>query len=408
MLHFAWLALVAGSSLTGNAEAPNRPATPQGFGFCTVTDNSGARGKIWASPVFPVTYGANDPTGFQRSQELAGEFLTHVGTLGGSGTKSCVVLPTQSETAAFREEQRALWDKRVYFIKVGDWREVAWAPAAGSPAKANATTAELTRYFYCYNVDINVPSSRSHTVATAVFARKVRGGNPTAAYDLAAAYTNQFKQQVSAHGLPAQGDCMPFDTRAEAEYQQQQIRKHFKGFKMTFDEITWTPSEGGSAAAAPATGQKDPAPARAAEQTAAAKPPVDAVKTVPSADALNQAQYCTAYVARSKEGLNLRLPIREFPLKQADQTAMREKLSGVIAAAIQAHAVKWMAFPPVTCIDNSGVNAGETFCFSVITKHFGGTQIAAQFCNASKAMIDKRFADMVKADAGTAREFQWP
>lgn len=402
MLRFAWLALVVGSFLSGHAEAQTPPAAPQGFGFCTVTDNSSAQAKIWGSPVFPLTYASDDPTGFQRSQEIAGEFFAHVRTLGGSGSKSCVALPTQGEVAAFREEQRALWDKRVYFVKLGDWREVAWTPAAGSRATAAAPPAGQTRYFYCYNVDTDVLPSRSHTVATGVFARTVRAGNPTAAYDLAATFTRQFKQQVRAYGLPEQGDCMPFDTQAEAEYQQQQIRKHFKGFNMKFDEIAWAPSEDVHAPAAPAL------PARPAITAAASKPPTVAAKTVISADASSRNQYCTASIARSKEGLNLLVPIREFPFKQADQAAMRDKLTGLIAAAIKAHPVKWMAFPPVTCLDNTGVHAGESFCFSVITKHFGGTQIAAQFCNASKDMIDKRWADMRKADAGTGRDFAWP
>ncbi len=50
---------------------------------------------------------------------------------------------------------------------------------------------------------------------------------------------------------------------------------------------------------------------------------------------------------------------------------------------------KWMALPPVTCHDNSGVFPGETFCISNTYKHFGGAQMAAQFCNRSKEMIDK-------------------
>ena len=156
MLRFAWLALVAGSLVCVGAKAQTATAPPQGFGFCTVTDSSSAQVKIWASPVFPLTHAPSDPAGFQRSQELAGEFLAHVTTLGGRGSKSCVVLASQAEAATFREEQRANWDKRMYFIKVGDWREVAWTPAAWSPGTATAPPAELTRYFYCYQVDTDV------------------------------------------------------------------------------------------------------------------------------------------------------------------------------------------------------------------------------------------------------------
>ena len=510
MLRFAWLALVAGSLLAVAVHAQTPPAPPQGFGFCSVTDSNSAQAKIWASPVFPLTYAPSDPTGFQRSQELAGEFLAHVGTLGGSGTKSCVVLPTQAEAAAFREEQRAIWDKRVYFVKIGDWREVAWTPAAWSPATAATPPAELTRYFYCNHVDTDVPDDLSHTVATAVFARKVPGGKPMAVYEMAAAYSSQFRQQVRAHGLPEQGDCTPFDTRAEAEYQQRQTYKHFKGFNMKFDEIAWTPSEVTVAAApaaapattapakvvAPATGLgihinavgaelaqalglsstqgawvvevdgdgaakkagikpmdvlveiagqavttygdvpvivgrlrpgfeapvrvwrerrmldlKVAVPAQPPAQTAAAIPaaPVStAATTVVSDNAPDNGQYCTAFVTRTKEKLMLRMPVRESPFAQTDQAAMSVSLSGLVTAVIQAHPMKWMAFPPVSCFDNSGVFAGETFCVSTNYKHFGGTQMAGQFCNRSKEMIDKRWADMVKADGGGARIFPWP
>lgn len=512
MLRFAWLALVAGSLLAVAVHAQTPPAPPQGFGFCSVTDSNSAQAKIWASPVFPLTYAPSDPTGFQRSQELAGEFLAHVGTLGGSGTKSCVVLPTQAEAAAFREEQRAIWDKRVYFVKIGDWREVAWTPAAWSPATAATPPAELTRYFYCNHVDTDVPDDLSHTVATAVFARKVPGGKPMAVYEMAAAYSSQFRQQVRAHGLPEQGDCTPFDTRAEAEYQQRQTYKHFKGFNMKFDEIAWTPSEvtvaaAPAAAAAPATtapakvvapatglglrinavsaelaqalglsstqgawvvevdgdgaakkagikpmdvlveiaGQavtaygdvpvivgrlrpgfeapvrvwrerrmldlKVAVPAQPTAQTAAAMPAAPAptaATTVVSDNAPDNGQYCTAFVTRTKEKLMLRMPVRESPFAQTDQAAMSVSLSGLVTAVIQAHPMKWMAFPPVSCFDNSGVFAGETFCVSTNYKHFGGTQMAGQFCNRSKEMIDKRWADMVKADGGGARIFPWP
>ncbi|MGH8063307.1 MAG: S1C family serine protease [Pseudoxanthomonas sp.] len=510
MLRFAWLALVAGSLLTVAAKAETPPATPQGFGFCSVTDNSSAQAKIWASPVFPLTYASSDPVGFQRGQEIAGEFLDHVRTLGGTGTKSCVVLPTQGEAATFREEQRAIWDKRVYFIKIGDWREVAWAPAAWSPATAATPPAELTRYFYCSHVDTDVPNDLAHTVATTVFARQVPSGNPMAVYDMAAAYTSQFKQQVRAHGLPEKGDCTPFDTRAEAEYQQRQTIKLFKGFNMKFDEIAWTPGEvaiaavpaaapastAAAKAVAPATGLgihiktvsaelaqalglssaqgawvvevdegsaalkagirpmdvlveiagqavatysdvpaivgrlrpgfeapvrvwrerrmldlKVVVPASPLAQVAVVTPtsPASAATTaaVP-ASAPDNGQYCTAFITRSKEKLMLRVPVWKIPASQASEAAMSDSVSRMIAAVIQAHPAKWMALPPVTCHDNSGVFPGETFCISNTYKHFGGAQMAAQFCNRSKEMIDKRWADMDRADGGNARLFPWP
>lgn len=125
MLRFAGLALVACSFLAITTRARTHPAAPQAYGFCTLTDSSSVLVKIWASPVSSITDVAkNDAAGFQRSQELAGEFLSHVGTRGAGGVKSCVILPTRGEVATVRKEQRAIWEKRVYFVEVGVWRKV--------------------------------------------------------------------------------------------------------------------------------------------------------------------------------------------------------------------------------------------------------------------------------------------
>ena len=512
MQRFAWLALVAGSLLSVGAKAQAAAATTQGYGFCTVTDSSSAQVTIWASPVFALNHASSDPAGFQRSQELAGEFLAHVTTLGGVGAKSCVVLASEAEAAAFREEQREPWSKRMYFIKVGDWHDVAWTPAAWSPATAATATAQSARYFYCYQVDTDVLPRRSHTVATGVFVRQVPAGNPMAVYDRAAAYSSQFKQQVRAQGLPENGDCAPYDTQAEAEYQQQQIRKQFKGFNMQFDEIAWTPTDTAVApplanpgVAAPAASPRATRPAaglgirigavtaelaealglsstqgawvlevgdgsaamkaglkpmdvlleiagqavnahgdvaaifgrlRAGSEAplrvwrerrmlelkvvvpstppapvaiaTAASPAAAATPVAAPPSAPDTGQYCTAFVMRSKENLLLHMPVWQVSAGQSSQAAISASASRLIAAVIHAHPAKWTAFPPVTCHDNSGVFAGETFCFSNTYKHFGGAQMAAQFCNGSRKLIDQRWADMVKAEGGSARIFPWP
>ncbi|RZL05884.1 MAG: hypothetical protein EOP40_18940 [Rubrivivax sp.] len=149
-------------------------------------------------------------------------------------------------------------------------------------------------------------------------------------------------------------------------------------------------------------------PARTPAQAAAALPPGTAATTSVSANASGHGQYCTAFVTRTQEALTLRAPVQPFPFMQDDRAAMRDALSALVAAVIQANPVRWTAFSPVTCYDNSGVHAGETMCVSVGARHFGGTQMAAQFCNGSKEMIDKRWADMVQADGDGARNVAWP
>lgn len=509
--------MLVGLLLPLSSAAQSPAGVSQGFVFCTVTDTSSAQAKIWASPVFELSHDPSDPAAPGRLNAVAAEFLQHITALGGTGTKECVSLPTHAEADALREQHRATWNKRMYMIKIGDWREVAWSPAARSPEAAAAAPAQITRYFYCYEVNTDVPDDLSHTVATGVFARKVPGGNPTAVYEMAADYSTQFKQQVRAQGLPERGDCTPFDTRAEAEYQQQQIFRHFKGFNMKFHEITWTPGDvaitpttatvapptaalktilpaqglgmqlnavnaelakalglpstqgawvlevaDGSAAmkagiksmdvlveiagqavtahgdvqaiinrmrpgfeapvrvwrerrmhdlkvvVPPAQTPGQPTTAMAISPAPAATPVVAAVAPVAADAAADNGQYCTAFVMHSKEPLMLRMPVWQVPAGQASQAAMSDSVSRLITAVIQAYPAKWMAFPPVACHDNSGVFAGETFCVSNTYKHFGGSQMAALFCNRSKEMIDKRWADMVKADGDSARIFPWP
>jgi hypothetical protein len=517
MLRFAWLALVAGSLLPLAATAQTTSATQQGFAFCTVTDTGSAQAKIWASPIVPVAHASSDPGGFKRSLELASEFHTHVGTLGGAGDKQCIVQPSQAEVAASRQEQQAIWDKRVYFIKIGDWRDVAWAPAAWNPATAAAQPAQLTKYFYCYNTQTDVPdrSDLARTVASQVFAMPVPGDDPGAVYAQANAYAETFKQTIRAHGLPDEGTlCIPHDTQGEADKTSRDYRKRLGGFNTKFTEVPWMPT-GQSAASTPAITVNAVIAAPAAAPTAApakgigvrinrvgtelaqavglaspqgawvvevvegggamkagikpmdvlleiagqavngpsdvpiilsrlqpgfqapvrlwrerrmqtvtltipdqpaaattashSTPPGAAPETAVTDSAPDGGQYCAAFVLHSKSALALRAPIWEIPASQTSNAAMVDSLSRLVAAIIQANSsTKWMTFPPIVCYDNSGVHTGETFCFSSTYKHFGGSQMAGQFCNPSKALIDKRWADMVKADGNNARLFSWP
>lgn len=520
MLRFAWLALVAGGLLRPVvANAHTTPAVQQGFAFCTLTDTGSAQAKIWASPIVPVTYAPSDPAGARRSLELASEFHAHVGTLGGAGNKNCVIQATQAEVAAIRAEQHAIWDKRMYFIKIGDWREVAWTPAPWNPAAAATQPAQVDKYFYCYETQTDVPdrSDSARTVASQVFAMPVPGDDPGAVYTQANAYAEEFKLTVSAHGLPAEGTiCVSHDTRAEADKTSRDYRKMFGGFNTRFTEVAWVPS-GRMPASAPATvptttaaataqattppvavgirinavtselaqalglpstrgawvvevraggaamkagikpmdvlleiagqsinvysdvptlvGQLRPgfqAPLRvwrerqlheltltipttamAAAEVAGATPAVaaPAAGVAPDASTLapDNGQYCTAFVMHSKSALMLRMPIREIPASQASNASMSDSLSQLVTAVMQANPdSRWITFPPVVCYDNSAVHAGETFCLSNTYKHFGGSQMAGQFCNPSKALIEKRWADMVKADGGNMRMFPWP
>ncbi|WP_334179519.1 PDZ domain-containing protein [Pseudoxanthomonas sp.] len=245
MHRFALLALVAGSLVPGAVHAQAVPDTQQGYAFCSVTDTSRAQATIWASPVVPVTFGADDPGGFRRGMDLAGEFLAHVGTLGGQGNKMCSVTASQDEARALREEQRSIWDKRLYFVKIGEWREVAWTPAAYAPATRLANTAPVMRHFLCQATQVDIPdrSDRSRTVTSGVFAMPVSGTDALQAmHAQASAYSAEFQSVVEAHGLPVQGSCTPYDTANEAQHAYQQLVRLFKGFNMKYTEVAWRPT----------------------------------------------------------------------------------------------------------------------------------------------------------------------
>ncbi len=254
----ATLAPIAGLA---QAPAPTRSA----FAFCSVTDTGGVPAKVWASPVVEVSY-RDDASGWlQRSNELASDFLRHVGSLGGTGTKDCMLGPGREEALAQREQQRAIWSKRLFLMKVGSWRDVDWTPppwdAAAKPP------AQTTRYFYCYATQVDIPdrSDLAHTVASQVFAMPT-GADPMAVYAQSAAYAEQFKQTVRAHGQPDEGTtCTAYDTQAEAAKASRDYRRLFGGFNTKFAEVAWMPS--GSAPAAIAA---TPTSASVAQPAAAA------------------------------------------------------------------------------------------------------------------------------------------
>ncbi|MGH8028151.1 MAG: hypothetical protein ACREO0_15645 [Pseudoxanthomonas sp.] len=400
MQRFAVLALAAFGLWPVLATAQTSSDTQQAFAFCTVTDTGSAQAKIWASPVFPFSFPRSDVAGFGRLNTVAGEFLQYIAALGGAGDKQCVSLATRAEAEAMREEQRAIWSKRVYLIKIGDWREVPWTPAPWDPVTAVAPPAQLTKYFRCYNTEVDIPdrSDLSRTVASGVFAMPVPGNEPLSMYAQANAYAEEFKQTVRAHGVADQGTmCVPHDTAAEADKAQRDYRRIFSGFNQKFIDVAWSPGAQ-PAAAAPSTATTPVVPTGEAPVV----PPAIAAQA-PAGE-----HFCVAFVTRSKPPLVTRTPIWKAATGQNGTEAMTRSLSAVTAAVLQANPGKWQDFPAIQCQDNSAVFAGETFCYASSYKHFSGSQLAGQFCNASRALIDKRWEDMLKSNGGAVQSFAWP
>ena len=250
------IAAVVLCSLMALAPLPGRAQTaaaPKAFTFCTITDMSGGgmgTAKIWASPVFEFSYRADDG-GMSRTAELATEFHTFIGGMGGSGDKSCFpATESRAELEALRAQQHKDWTKRT-LIWASKWQEVAWTPKPWNPQTAMAKAAVSNKYFYCYVTDVE-PDVRK-TVASLVFEKPVRSDDPMAVYNQTDAYTEEFKRTaLPGHGVSDEGTmCVFKDTLAEAEKSRKEYRRLFSGFNLRFVDLPWIPS--GTASPQPAT-----------------------------------------------------------------------------------------------------------------------------------------------------------
>lgn len=266
------LALAMACALPYNAIAQASPTEPTpgsaaapGFVLCTLVDSGRTPVQVWASPVFEYDLAAS---GSDALDWLAREFLRHAATQGGAGTKNCVALPTRAEAEALREKQRALWDKRVYMMKVGQWHDLAWTPPPRAAAMADAPAA--SRYFRCYATRTEIPGrfAGAWTVSSGVFEMPVPGNDTLAAMRQSNAYAQEFQQVAQAHDVAGQPVlCLPYDTRAEADKAEQDYRRMFTGLlggpASRYTVVPWRPSGVATAAIvpqAPAVGVGDAPP----------------------------------------------------------------------------------------------------------------------------------------------------
>jgi len=229
-------------SPTLRAQSVAPPTTQHAFSYCSVIDTAGHR--VWASPVFEFEYDPANAGQFSRTQDMATEFHTFIGNMGGAGDKACQSANARPELEALRNESRAILTRRFMgIVRTHKWMDVPWTPKPWSPATAAAKPATVTKYFYCYASDM-APDQRK-TVAALVFEMSVDNLDPMAAYTQAAAYGKEFTRDVAAaHGLAqAYPQCFYKDTRAEAEKALHDYRKLFSGFNLRFTDVTWRPTQ---------------------------------------------------------------------------------------------------------------------------------------------------------------------
>ena len=233
----AVLLLAVFVSPLGRAQSATPPATQKGFSYCTVHDVSGH--KLWASPVFEVEYASDDP--LSRILEMATDFHTFVGSMGGAGDKQCsYAVADRAAVEASRDEQRSILTQRFMgMVRLNKWMDVAWTPKPWTPALM-VKPAVLSKYFYCYGTDTDVRAS----VASPVFEMSVDGADPMAPYAQADAYGRQFARDVAvARGLNnASPSCYFKDTYAEADKALRDYRKMFSRIDLKFTDVAWRPT----------------------------------------------------------------------------------------------------------------------------------------------------------------------
>lgn len=120
------------------------------FAYCIVEDTGGR--TISVSQVFPAPERVD-----LLGTNLATEFHSHVGTLGGTCDKQCLVTLSRATAEKTRAKIAAIMGKRVFGIRVYKWHDVQWTSSAATYADtAPATTAATPKFIYCRTVDTDM------------------------------------------------------------------------------------------------------------------------------------------------------------------------------------------------------------------------------------------------------------
>lgn len=359
----------------------------------------GGTAKIWASPVFAFEHRSDDGGGLGRTAGLATEFHTLVGGLGGSGDKSCFpATASRSELEALRTRQRADWTKRV-LLWASKWQDVAWTPQPWSATAAVAPAAAATRFVYCYATDTDV----RRTVASLVFTASIPAADPMAEYTQGAAYQDEFKRDVMpVHGVAAaHPSCVFKDTRAEADKSRGEYRRLFSGFNLRFVDLAWQPT--GIAPAGPSVPQA-PVPPQAAPAAASTGQLPATPGAVAAVQAADVRKYCHVFMQSVGKKGGVRSTVFEDSRSDGSDAAMTASLAAFVAhvRAIQPGVWHEFSIPPAQCFPDSG------YCIARVLRRVAGTsQIAGQFCNASREKAEGGWNAIGEADT-TLQTIAWP
>lgn len=219
------LVLLGALPSDGSAQSPGT----QYFSYCQVEDTGGR--NIWVSQVFPTPPGTTFP-----DTNMATEFHTYVGTLGGSGNKNCLMALTHEKAAETRAKIEAIMRKKSFGISVYKWHDVNWTPSA---QVATMPVGPVPQFIYCRGVDTDTRK----LVTTAVFTRTLPPATDAARYAELNRFADEFKASISAQGINDQGPlCIASDTPAEAEKSRNDFRKAFAFSGVKKIDLYWSPS----------------------------------------------------------------------------------------------------------------------------------------------------------------------
>lgn len=228
MRHFVpgTLALLCLCPLAGFAHA----AEPR-FAYCSVNDTGGH--NIWVSQIFPAPPNT-DPMG----NDLATEFHRYVGTLGGSGDKSCVVAPRQA-LEDLRVKIAGIMGRRAFGIRVYKWHDVQWTPSEATYAGTTpAPIVASDKYVYCRMTDADARKQ----VTSGVFVSKLPPMNDGEHYAALTRYARAFGRSAAAsHGVAPDALCIASDTQAEADKSRNDYRHAFPFSGIKIIEMPWAP-----------------------------------------------------------------------------------------------------------------------------------------------------------------------
>lgn len=378
-------------SPSSRAQSATPPSTEKGFSYCSVYDTAGR--KVWASRVFEVEY-ASGHSG-DHTADMANDFQAFVGGMGGAGDARCAQATSDhAEVEASRDGQRSIVSERFVGPQTHQWRDVDWAPKPWAPARVTQPGV-VSKYFYCYATDTDQPGTLASTVASPVFEVSVDESDPMALYTQAQQYSDEFTVYIeTVHGLTRASPVCNFkETRAEADAALRDYRKMFSGYRTTFEDVAWTPTGAEEREVLVENAGKPLASATQMGSNIGALP-MQAPASTRVVPAAGTRPYCYAFIQVVGTPGGVSTAVWQSADSDGSQLAMTATLTAFAAHMRRLQPETWreLTASPVQCDMEAG------FCFASDLRRIGESQLAGQFCKATRAEAETQWTQLIKGD----------